>query len=357
MDINITKKINKKENKISYPLILQSNFKKIVIEKETKIFSCIYKIHKNKNKSFIEYLLYKYSNSNLIVFPFKKITLKKNPLDTANKLTKDITNKSLVCKGYLEFNNNFYFFYKDDDAKHIFKHKSRTDNLWWTLIDEICNHNKILNFNIHKSTYNLFYNNPSLIYLKINKKKLPIPTVAYYGDTKEMIPYVSSLGLRANSLRLFGPYYYFASYIKSFAWGGWTSNYKPRYILKKKITDDNGKYKQGGIIRWALFLDKQYVVLYQKNNLFYDLINNLNNYYKKKEVKSFKTHGISEWTEKYDSLFLGNIKYKDLSGYFNINTEIILKDFNQQISLTSHYIDTKSLKHNWDPNYQNYLIQ
>ena len=37
MDINITKKINKKEKKISYPVILKSNFKKIVIEKETKM--------------------------------------------------------------------------------------------------------------------------------------------------------------------------------------------------------------------------------------------------------------------------------------------------------------------------------
>ena len=87
------------------------------------------------------------------------------------------------------------------------------------------------------------------------------------------------------------------------------------------------------------------------------MVHDLNNAYKNKKNEKLLKHGISKWTNKYDSLFLGNIKYKNLSGYFNINPEIILKNFNQQISLTSHDIDTKSLKHNWDPNYKNYLIQ
>jgi hypothetical protein len=354
MNINITKK--NKIDKVSYPLDLQINFKKINIIKESKVFCCIYRINKNNNKSFLEYLLYKYSTPDIFIFPFKKINPNQNPLKTANKLSIDLTNSDMKCGGYLQFNNNFYFFYENKET-HAFEHKKRSDTLWWVLIDEICNHNKILNFPIHKSTYKLFYINPSLIYLKLNKKKIQIPVAAYYGDTLELIPYVSSLGLRANTLRLFGPYYYFSSYIKAFAWGGWTSNYKPRYILDKKITDDNGKYKQGGVIRWALFLDNCYVLLYQKNNLFYDLIHDLNNAYKNKKKGKILKHGVSKWTDKYDSLFLGNIKYKNLSGFFNINPEIVLKDFNQQISLTSHNIDTKTLKHNWDPNYKNYLIQ
>ncbi len=343
--------------KISYPLDLKVNFKKIKIQKTSKVFSCIYKIHKNKNKSFLQYLLYKYTDTKICTFPFKKVNSQQNPLEIADSLTYSLINKNLICKGYIHFNSNYYFFYNDDTDEYIFNHKSANDSLWWTLIDEICNHNKILNFPIHKSTYKIFYVHPSLIYLKLNKKNISIPQVGYYGDTQELIPYVSSLGLRANTLRLFGPYYYFSSYIKSFAWGGWTSNYKPRYILNKKITDDNGKYKQGGIIRWALFLEKSYVVLYQKDNLFYELINNLNNYYKKNNDNKSSIPRNSQWTETYDSLFLGNIKYKNLSGYFNINTEIVLKDFNQQFALTSHTIDTKSLKHNWDPTYQNYLIQ
>ena len=56
-----------------------------------------------------------------------------------------------------------------------------SDQIWYCLIDEICNHNKVLNFPIHKSVFNLFYQNPDLIYLKYKKENLSSPVVAYQG--------------------------------------------------------------------------------------------------------------------------------------------------------------------------------
>uniref|UniRef100_A0A6C0C4E8 Uncharacterized protein n=1 Tax=viral metagenome TaxID=1070528 RepID=A0A6C0C4E8_9ZZZZ len=342
--------------KIHYPIKLKTNFKNINITNESSINICIYRINnQEQHKPFLQYLLYKFDKPDIISFPFKKIKQKDNPKNIADKLAQKLLNYKIESMGYIISNDIFYFFYKDNTTLTV-SNKFKNDKLWWCLIDEICNHNQVLNFPIHKKCYQLFYKNPSLIYLKKNKRKLDIPIIAYYGDTIELINYIASLGLRASQYRTFGPYYYFSSYIKSIAWGGWTSNYKKRLILNKKITDDNGKYKQGGLIRFALFLDKHYVMLYQKNDLFYKFIDNLNNI-DKKSSKKLKNIKLFDWTNQYNSLVLGNIKYKNLSGYFNINTEYVVKDFNQQIVLSTHEIDTKTLKTNWDPLYKKYLIK
>ena len=40
---------------------------------------------------------------------------------------------------------------------------TKENNLWWCLIDEICNHRTVLTFPVHKSVFNLFYSNPSYL--------------------------------------------------------------------------------------------------------------------------------------------------------------------------------------------------
>lgn len=352
----------KKPLNINYPIIVEKNFDKISPNKNSKIFICIYRICKSTKKKiiykeFLQYLLYKFPDNN-IVFPFKNY-IKGNPLKIANGLVKKILQKTISCDGYLSSSNNYYFFYNNISSIKV-KKMSITDNYWWGLIDEICNHNKIVNFPILSSCYNIFYKNPSLIYLKKGKENIDIPIAAFFGDTTEMIPYTASLGLRSSPYKTFGPYYYFTNYIKSIHWGSFTSNYKERTIFNKKVTDENGKYLQGGIIRFALFLDNYDCLLYNKNNLYYSLFDYLDNNTLKKRTKkkhTQKTHGLGEWTEKFDSIILGNIKYKNLSGYFNINTEYIVKNFEQQISLSTHEIDNNTVKHNWDPTYKNYYIK
>lgn len=351
-----------KQDKITYPILLNKNFNKITPNKNSKIFICLYRICKSTKKKiiykqFLQYLLYKF-HDNTLSFPFKNYTSGK-PLNIANNLVKKILQKNINCQGYLSMSNNYYFFYESKSNINV-KKISSSDNYWWTLIDEICNSNKIVNFPILASCYKIFYKNPSLIYLKNNNQKMDIPVATFFGDTIEMIPYTASLGLRSSPYKTFGPYYYFTNYIKSIHWASFTSNYKERTIFNKKVTDKDGKYLQGGIIRFALFLDNYDCLLYNKNNLYYSLFDYLDNDKLKKQNKkkhSQKTHGLGEWTEKYDSIVLGNIKYKKLSGYFNINTEYVVKNFEQQISLSTHEIDSNTVKHNWDPTYENYYIK
>ena len=63
------------------------------------------------------------------------------------------------------------------------------------------------------------------------------------------------------------------------------------------------------------------------------------------------------WTTYYQGLQVGVIKFKNLSGYFNITPFTVIKDFNQFTSLSYHMIDKKSVKPNWDPFYEHYYIE
>ena len=63
-----------------------------------------------------------------------------------------------------------------------------------------------------------------------------------------------------------------------------------------------------------------------------------------------------KWADKYDSLFIPKIKYKKIDGYYNINPVYIIKDFSQQIPLSIHSLDTKTLKSNWDPFFNKYSL-
>ena len=43
--------------------------------------------------------------------------------------------------------------------------------------------------------------------------------------------------------------------------------------------------------------------------------------------------------------------------YWRANPGFVTKNFNQQIPLSMHILDTKTLKTNWDPHYYKYYIQ
>jgi hypothetical protein len=365
----------KKENvKFNYNInnIANIDYKNITCNSKTKIFVCIFKIitsNKNKNiyNPFLKYLLYKYPTSNntttnLFTFPFKKYDKKKTPLVIANDLVYTITNIKLKNIGFLQNDNDIYFFYENLDNFHNVVNIVKSQQFWWCLIDEICNHKKVINFPIHKNTYNIFYKNPNLIYLTNNEDKyIEIPSCGYIGSSSNIIPYVASFGIKSNLFRTFGPYYYFGNFKRMVFYAGWHSNYTKRIMFDKVVSDENGKYKQGGIIRFALFLGNSKIILYRKTDPFYNYIKFYDTSREhdisktKKMLKDIENYK-GKWTTYYDSLILGNIKNKNISGFFNINVEYIIKNFNQQVPLSVHLIDMKTLKETWDPTYDYYKI-
>ena len=328
-----------------------------------KIFVCLYKINNNKNDylPFLQYLLYKYPKGKFeqFLFPFKLYKKKKNPIDIAKKLAYSIANKNkLKYNGFISNNYGHYFFFHYLDDSIDLGFKDRNYELWWGLIDEICNKQKIINFPVHESVFNIFYNNTDLIYLTNNNNiPIEIPISAYFGGSSEIISYVASIGMRLNAEKAYGSYYYLGSYENQIKNAGWSSNNRIIHYFNKPVSDDNGKLFNGGLIRYALFLGNCRTILYRKTDPFYWYFQYLESDKFDDTIKKKADLAKGKWADKYDSLFIPKIKYKKIDGYYNINPAYIVKDFSQQIPLSIHSLDTKTLKSNWDPFFNKYYIK
>ena len=148
---------------------------------------------------------------------------------------------------------------------------------------------------------------------------------------------------------MWGPYYLFNNYIESFRHACWSHNYKHRKISNKIITDEDGKYKKGGIIRYALFLGKNRTILESlKDNFYKNIIYNIG-------IKKIDKEDIGKWSKKYDSLVYGKLQTKEKNN-FNLNSTILSKNILNFSSLSIHQVDMSSLKTNWDPLYCGYQI-
>tara|TARA_X000000368_G_scaffold416546_1_gene410727 strand:- start:790 stop:1959 length:1170 start_codon:yes stop_codon:yes gene_type:complete len=349
---------------------LKTDFHNIQLKKNEHLHFCYFMIAESKpnkiiDKPFILYLLYKYPCTqkickNLCVFPFIKYQSGEIN-EIAKKYTHKIFDDFLKPIGYIKNKNGIFLFYNIHFTKIVVTNNilQKKSQYLWTTMDEICNHRKILTFPIHKTVSYLFYKNPKLIYLK-NKEKLCIesPTIAYVGATHELLNYISTLGIKSSAVRTFGPYYYFTDLKQAIRYGGWSSNYEKSIVFDKSITDENGKYIQGGIVRFALFLGNNRVILDRKQD-------DVNNYIKfttdndnlNDKQKEFYKKNKGKWTKSYDSLIISNYKQKNTSGYFWSGTGYILKSFNFFTSLSTHLIDKSTLKPNWDPDYKFYNIK
>jgi len=348
-------------SEFDYPIldILNTNFK-YASKTFNKIAICPYFITTCKNrygvyKPYLQYLLYKYPDTNkkvknLLIFPFVNVSSTTPIESTANKLLKKVININIKSKGFIQSNNIIYVFYdlsSVDNYSSIpraeqqwLKLLKRSNDLWWVLIDEICNHRKSLNFPVHKSVTSLFYKNPILIYLKQKNKNLEIPIVAYYGNYYKFLPIIASLGQKPTTWPNleFGPFFYFTNYTGAFRYAGWTKNYKQRKVYGKEITDENGKINKGGIIRFALFMQQTKVLLDTKNSKVEKYVNN------------------SKWQKHYNGLYLGRVPRINGS-VWHMNPRYVVHQFEQQLPLSIHLIDSNTLKDTWDPIYTGYQIE
>lgn len=351
--------------------LLSKNESHETLNRGDKVFICIYeilfKINSTGENPFIQYLLYKYNESDslgeILTFPF--ITYNSgNILKTAKKYINDLLDNSYNLKGHMSFNGNMYVFFGKENRNFVFKKLQSNNKFWWCLIDEICNKKKVVNYLIHESVPNLFYNNTELIYLRNNEGLIEIPVVVYRGDHIDIIPYLATFGQRRSTRSRFGPFYTFGTFNWSVRWAGWSRTYAKHTFKNKAITDDNGKYLKGGIIRYAIFLDdleKNHVVMDTKKEYFKNLFewfdgNKDKNKKEKNEWYSFLKQNTGKWSTKFTSLTVPKIKFKHLSGYFNINTEFIISDHKKKVTLSIHELDNSTLKTVWDPLYENYQI-
>ena len=352
--------------------ILSKDLNNIKIKKNDKIFFCVYeilfKINSTEENPFLQFLMYKYGkkdnmNENLTL-PF--ILYKSgNVLNISKRYLNNILSYVPEYKGYLYFEGQLHLFFGKENKGYIFEKFTSNNKHWWCLIDEICNKKKILNYHIHDSVSKLFLSNPEIIYLYDKRgHNYEIPIIGYKGDHYDVLPYIAAFGQRRSTRSRFGPFYTFGTYNWAIRYAGWSRNYQKHIFQNKEISDDNGKYKRCGLIRFALFLDdleKSHVIMKTSDEYFLSMLLHYDDKGNKsrkdlEKWSEFMKKNAGKWSTKYSSLTIPVIKFKQNSGYFNTNTEYILSDHKKKIPLSIHEIDVNSLKSVWDPFYENYQI-
>jgi hypothetical protein len=293
------------------------------------VYICAYKINAAAAKPFLQYLLYKKDTT--LSFPsFKYIngsslvsetmTLLRFLCKPKNTFTEylrfsdpltaepESTEVDYMYSGYLTMDEDLYLFFDISDETIT------GENLWLSLIDEIIHCNNICNFQIESVVSTLFLNNNQLLILHdTDGTPIETPTVAYSGQHESLLNFTFVFGV--SDIETIGNYS-FTDYVHSIKNGGWSKTNMPEIKYGKLITDnEHGRYIKGGIVRFALFLGKN------------EIITNT-------ELLT------SNWSSEFDSIY-----------YNRLGMPVwIVHKLEQQVPLSYHYIDKKSLSATFNAN-------
>jgi hypothetical protein len=223
----------------------------------------------------------------------------------------------------------------------------KTDLLWFGIIDEMVNKRSICNIPIHDSVTDFFVNNPSFCLLEDNTgNKVEVPIVAYRGNHLKQLTFTYTFGVsQSDKGTLFGSYYYFTDYQNAIKQGGWCDNYDS---LQLTTINKYGKYDSGGIVRFAIFMNKTKFI---ENNIDDVVDTSITKYNRLRDTElntqcENLTVRISDhdgnWTNEYDSLFVGKILL-DNDEELQDTPIIVVKNYNQQRPLSYHLIDKNYL--------------
>lgn len=312
----------------------------------TKVYVVAYMINTDGKHPFLEFLLEKNTDleSNVEHLNFLEIdnflSFDKNELVDFSKLylheltmtNYDEDNQTIEFKGFFHSTTDLYLFFDTSNTYPKYKLNDiyRSNRTWFGLIDEIVNHRHLCNIPIHRETTSLFLNNNDFCFLlDKNNESYEIPVVSYVGKKKSLINFTYTFGQISGDYNdIFGPYYYFTDYANAI------KNHGP-------INEVNND----GIVRFAIFTG---MVKYVENNVD-DPCDNSD--IKKKNLtggnQEHLTMRITDydgvWTNNYDSIYLGHIEL-DNGSYFSHNNLLVVKDYNQQVPLSYHFIDKKTLE-------------
>lgn len=391
-----TKTIPSTENHYIYKLPSILSKDDIELEDGRKIFVSLYSIRMNGMLPFLTYLLYKMPyikdeddtknrQKEVLFFPYTKFNSKKSNslFNQSNQLCDTIlselqkqqqTEDTYIYErtGYLDRPEGVYVFYRVTNAEENATMYSRNNLYWWVLIDEIVNVKSCVNFPIFEPITYIFsqYKHITYIYQKHTNSSgenyetiVEVPTSAYHGTHISFLPKIASLGLNPSTFySMMGSYYYFGTYRKAVRYAGWTSTYKPREVDGVILGDSEGRYDQGGIIRFAIFLGKMRVFLNHPDEPddYSDLVKERMadpTHNKRWETNTLKLHDhTGKWAEHFDSVYIGKAKLVNGKNFMS-NPEYVVKVFEQQTPLSYHTLDMTTLKKNWDNNYEYYYIE
>jgi hypothetical protein len=313
-----------------------------------QVHICAYHINEKHKHPFLEYFLFKNTKEkgDSLHFPRFEYT------NSVNVVTKGLAviellslsyykSAKYVFNGYTNDANNLYLFFDCSGLELDGFKMSRMNDLWMVTMDEIINNRKVCNFSIENEVLEFFYNNMDLLFLKDTTGQIyENPTVLYAGSSRKELDFKTTFGISSSGNgSLMGNYYYFTDYQNAVKNAGWL----------------NESMGCGGLIRCAIFLGKMKVLLnnpddnVDESNFTKEILltNNENSVeYKNVRLLMRISDRDGMWTENYDSVYLGKMDLDDGS-VFNEYPLWVVKSYEQQVVLSSHIIDKKTLDDEW----------
>jgi hypothetical protein len=300
----------------------------------------LYKINNKCKYPFIEYLFMKNLDKNKLHFIelfINNIIDSEKIVDLSKIFTFGILNKFLNIKNHDDYNEKTIFsgFYIWEKQIYLFfdislcnlciNDTNLKNDFLFVIIDEIINYRNTYKIDFDLQIVKFFIKNNDFCYLiNDNNKEYELPIVAYISKEVNMLNYVFNCGLSPNNHNeLFGSFFYFTNMDNALL----------------EITDT-----KKGLVRFAVFTSKmKYIENYINDNID-------DSYIKKERLLDSKldqkyehlTIRISDyfgkWIDNYDSIYLGNVLLDD-DTYLTKTPIIVVKEFNQYVPLSYHYIN------------------
>jgi len=302
----------------------------------------IYQINHFNTLPFIMYLLYK---NNINEDPDEHLILTEIEADHINikskstKMLNDVIFKHYdekpQYKGYREYKNEYYLFFEHSPKEQEIVENIKRNSQWvWAVVYELIDTQKILNFPIRKDVTDFFLNNFDVnnIYTPDNTTTYEMPITSYHGSYYKKTKFISVFGItRATTNASLGPFYYFAPYDNAVRYAMFSPTNKPETIDGNIITvDEQGRYEKGGLVRFVIFTGKM------------KIFDDIEQGFIQKSLITTNHNPIIEWREKYNSVFTGLYNKIIEDKPVTIYSKIVIKQYEQQIPLTYHFINTNT---------------
>jgi hypothetical protein len=252
--------------------------------------------------------------------------------------------------GFLESNNNLYMFFDITKLNVRIDDIYKRSHLWLALMDEIVHHQRLCDIKIDTSLVNLFLSNENLFFLvDENNENYQTPVVCYAGKQDSKLNFTFIFGEpKRDKNSILGPFYYFTDFHNAIKDVVSSENIKVEYKNNRLLTDDdNGRYTEGGIIRFAVFVGNTKYIENKPNDpndesdTKYERLQDENLDQNMERLTMRISDHDGNWAQNYDSAYLGCIELDN--GTFIEKPYLVVKNYKQQVSLSYHLVDKNTL--------------
>jgi hypothetical protein len=350
---------------------LKTNVDDIDLPLDTRVDMCIYQINQTvDNLPFLEFLLYmeggeKEKGGRNLTFPYILARHTKSGLvDQCSAALLALFGNLDVVKysGFLyeKIKKRCTLFFNKFYEKQMIVPFMKENNRWfWTLSSEIFNEHQMMQHSISDSVVSFFNRHPRIMTLKLRGDTLESPSALYAGKHFNYVSYMAEFGVKKASTRAhFGPYYYFVSFKGAIRYACYSMGFEPHVLDDgtRLTVNEYGKHTQGGIVRFAVFLGRcrAFFMNGEEDRSELSMFWANQDPFVKAKLALRDING--DWTQSFNSAYVGEYNLKVDGKTKNRIPNWTIKDYDNQIPLSCHEVDMKSVPDEYDTAFANYKL-